>query len=317
MAQSTVAVMRGWILVGVIAAILAAGCSSSAGDADASARGDGSTAAAESVSPLIDLIGFSSDTELNRDRFLAIQAESDDQVADCMAAQGFIWQPSAPPPGSALAPGNRMSLAWARAHGLGVTDQITSLAQAPIADPNDAYIATLADADVERWETTLWGDTSSLVSDADEPVLYAPAGCLGAAYAVSRDAFEVFQQFEPELVTLDKRIKADPRIVTHQERWASCMQAAGHPFTDVESMRSDVFGRLLAISGVEQVMTGAGQPQDVDQGALGELVALERTIAVAHVECSAPTLLEAADIRDTYERQFIIDHRSRLEAAAG
>lgn len=306
-------------MAGAVAVILAAACSSPAADVESTTDSDGSVAI-ESASPLLALIGFSSDTELNRERFSAIQSDSDTQVAACMMAQGFTWQPTAPLPGSALAAGDRTSLAWARAHGLGVTDQLTSLSEPSAVDPNTAYLASLDADEADRWKTTLWGDTSSLVSEADEPVVYAPAGCLGAAYATSRAAFALFQQFDDELQTLDNRIAADPRVMAHQTQWVTCMQAAGYSYVDQASMRSDLFAQLLAIPGVEQVMTAASSDngallENVDQAALAALVERERATAVANVECAAPTRREASEIRGTYERQFIIDHRQRLEAA--
>jgi len=267
-------------------------------------------------SPLVELIGFSSDSEVNREQFAALQQQGDELVVACMRQHGFVWQPTPPLPGTAFAPGNRNSLAWARSHGLGISDRFTLLGRsAP--DPNAEYVNALNESDQMRWQVALWGDTSALETDSDQPVVYAPAGCLGDAFAATRPMFEVYQEFDEELRTLDNRIKADPRLTNQTSAWAECMNLAGHAYSDEEEMNSDILNRLFAIPGVEQTLASSSTAplNEVDQTALNQLIELERTIAVAHVDCVASTYGDIEQIRATYEREFIVDHRPRLEDA--
>jgi len=213
-------VVRAAALV-LVLALLAACSSTNASDEQQASETTNAPTLLSNGSPLVELIGFSSDPEVNRQQFAALQQQSDGLVVECMRRQGFVWQPTPPLPGSALAPGNRTSLAWARSHGLGITDQFTLVGRgAP--DPNADYVDALNEPDQMRWRDALWGDTSALETDGEEPVVYAPAGCLGDAFASTRPMFEVYQEFDEELRILEKRIKADPRRLrrrrSHDER---------------------------------------------------------------------------------------------------
>lgn len=308
-----------------IAIFFAIGCATSGGDAATAPRATPRVVSVPSAtSPLAELIGFSSDSEINRQQFVAIQQRSDALVADCMSSQGYEWAPTPAQPGSALASGNRVSLAWARAHGLGVTDQLVALSRATPLDPNAGYVGTLNEQDQQRWQVALRGDTSSLESNGDEPVVYVPAGCLGAAFAATRPWSETYQAFEQDLRTLAKRVEADPRSVAHQAVWASCMAGAGHPHADLQSMNDDIVTRLLEIPGVPELLTSteplsasesAGLTDVLQSPDFMALVELEQDVAVANVDCAAQFATEARDVRDSYERRFIIDHQVRLDEA--
>jgi len=82
-------------------------------------------------------------------------------------------------------------------------------------------------------------------------------------------------------------------------------------------MTSDILNRLFAIPGVEQILASSStKPLDlVDQPALDQLIEVERSVAVAHVDCVTSTYGDIEGIRATYEREFIVDHRPRLEEA--
>lgn len=317
--------MRGWMVMAVAlmsALTLAAACSSTADEVVDTSLAQRPLDSPATSSPLANLIGFSSDNEINRQQFVAIQERSDDLVAECMAAQDFRWLPNVPPPGSSLAAGDRASLAWAKAHGLGVTDQLAVLVGGSRADPNSEFLASLTEVERDRWMVALQGDTSVLVT-TDEPVAFAPAGCLGSAFSTTRPWFELYRMFEQDLDTLAKRIDNDPRVVEHRSIWATCMNDNGYAYVDEQAMSQDFLRRLLAIPGVSDLMVSSdatsASATNLDailaSPEFGDLVVAEREAAVANVGCAAQFSVEAAEVRDSYEQRFIIDHQTRLDAA--
>lgn len=264
------------------------------------------TTTTEAVLPLQEVIGFSSVPRSAEMHYSRLQTETDGYVVTCMARQGLRFVPRGATWLANDTDVDAGSRAWAERNGLGITEAFrqaeASLQGAdPRLDPNATYLATLSDADRDRWNEALYGDLSDLGDTSQGSVAYEPGGCQGAAFARAFTQNQLFEQFGEEVKTLDARIEADPRLVGFMKQWSSCMAELGHDYDNKLAMTDDVYAALLG---------AAGSPQ-----ALDELAARERDLAVLSHDCSESFADEVFSIRTAYEREFINDNRVRIEAA--
>ena len=311
--------LRGLVAVGAtLSFALSLGACGSVTAADtASALTDSSTTTA-ALSPLEQRLGFSSDENKRQQQLVGLHRQADDQVVACMAAQGFDYIPNPINEtlltGEAAADGTRL---WAEQNGLGITQAFlvareTIDSQGEQIDLNADYLESLPPIRAQQFLRALFGDVPEAGGE-NQPLAYEPRGCQGEAFATVFAQFEALDEFVDELESLNSRVKADPRVLSHMGGWSTCMEERGFRYLDQDEMADDVYARLLTID----AFTDDTAQIDASTGELGELLAFERTIAVASFDCSRSFSDALKEIRAVYESEFIEDNRLRIDALAG
>lgn len=289
--------------------MLAAACTGADGAvATVASTPDGSGAVADS-SPLEAVVGFSSDTSRRNQQLLTMQRRANETVVACMADAGFRYTPESVSPSFLLGPrtgdGSR---GWVQVNGMGIATSLLDLSRpesAPVdaAARNGAYVATLDPASSAAYDRALIGDAGATAG------VFAPDGCWGQAYGVTVRRLAVLDEFAPRLETLDGRVQADPRMRALTETWSACMAGAGHDYDDRTELIDDLFARLLRIDYVQN----GPLIEFVDPSAIDQLLAHEIDVAVDDFDCRQAIAADVRAIRDDYEREFLNDHRHRLE----
>ncbi len=94
---------------------------------------------------------------------------------------------------------------------------------------------------------------------------FEPQGCWGDAYGDLLTMLTFLDEFQDELVSLNSRFAADPRVATLDNRWSTCMQANEYQYPDRTAMIDDVYARLLDLEVVEtDTGTNFAAPELVD-----------------------------------------------------
>lgn len=289
--------------------LVAAACGGSgdgAADASGSTRGE--------PSPLEARLGFSSDEHERQRQWIAASARTEQAVVSCMQAKGFEYVPRSVAADYLVDPtvgdGTRE---WAEANGLGITRTFLGLRQAldssVAADPNAPYLATLDAAQRAGYEAALFGELPPLDA-TDGPLAYVPGGCQGRAFEDEIAQFETADAFAAELDSLNNRLASDPRVVRLTAAWSECMAARGFAYSDEDALADDIYTRLLGID----AFSDPSVPLDPEAPDVVALLTFERQVAVAGADCRAPLDSDLTAIRAAYEREFLEDHRDRIEA---
>ena len=111
---------------------------------------------------------------------------AEEQIASCMHAQGFDYEPS--PQGAwqsdlVEVPREQYSLAWAQEHGYGVVDSATTPMPTMAPDPNADLLAAMSTSERDAYEEALLG------AAADDPAA-AVDGCAAPVEAAMSSAWQ-------------------------------------------------------------------------------------------------------------------------------
>lgn len=241
-------------------------------------------------SPLAEYPGFGHHPEADEARFETESMARQRHIVRCMALAGFEYHPTLPfvtPPEDA---GARAALDLLRDR------------------PNERYVASLADAERERYHLALYG-----VPDPDDPraeALHDPSsstggGCLAAAHREIPGVFAAKAELTEELLEMERVVRRDRRVEAAEARWAECMAEEGY-----ETPSPQALNARLDQAVAEALRQGTDVPREiyeeqaraVDSARLcGERVGLERTIA---------------RVRHEREAAFVEAHRELLERHA-
>lgn len=311
------------------AALLLSGC----------AGAEESAADAEIRSPIAEAMGFDLDQDPAQAEaeFVEQQREVEALVVDCMAAQGFEYEPIdhgaqvfSADPYADLTPQER-----AAQIGYGYTLYVDEQPQDAemFEDPNQQRVEAMAPAEQEAYYAVLYGAASEQTFDAEgEPVVeatYTPTGCQNEAYEeVNGGQDAVYRELEEEFQALYEQVEADPRLAEAEARWATCLAAAGFTYASAEDifvyleqrMNDDVYLMDGNAVEVEPALDGEDVPigPGYDEEALEEVRAEEIAIATADTACQDESGLE--EVRQTvqveYEEAFIAENQAVFDRAA-
>ncbi len=234
---------------------------------------------------LADYLGPAFEIEHEPETTRALRLEHQHLIAECMAAEGFVYIP-------VLSPAELSSL-WAEEHaretGFGITTsygQDSFLFGDDWINPNQEIMDSMSDSELEAYRAALngsspdtyiapddWPEPSQeLIDSMSESELEAylaelasfsqdpgtdiePEGCADEAFAQVwgseiRDALNFDSMFE--------RFLSDPRVLAANGEWSDCMSDKGYDYTDREQLINEVHGdfsqRLLAIVGTEDLL---------------------------------------------------------------
>ncbi|HLU31311.1 MAG TPA: hypothetical protein VK088_06085 [Acidimicrobiia bacterium] len=213
------------------------------------------------------------DPEAAQARFQDQEARVQESIRQCMAEQGFEYQPIVYPDVGGRIVDDFDQEEWARTHGFGITtwygneDEMMGEAEEWI-DPNQDMLETMSDGERQAWEEALWGtqeeQEAEMEVEIDEETgetIYMSyghgPGCQGEAYdEVYGDANEtqaLWEQLQPAMDEMYQRVEADPRLVEANEAWSACMAEAGYELASRndmwETVHQDFQERLDAILG--------------------------------------------------------------------
>lgn len=236
---------------------------------------DGSTGDEMTVDEITELLFPSFDQQDQA----ALEAQWEDQererqilIAECMAEQGFEYQPVEYPgssvsfgPGGDLDPTTRE---YAEEYGFGWSTTFFEDQEymddefADWVDPNQEYVDGLSESAQEAYYLALYGEEPEIDPSMSEeeidalfeenPELFGPQGCEGEAWQDSSpfgDAEKVWREFGDQLNDLYERVQADPRIVAVQDDWAECMAGKGYAFSSMDDMYMQLDERMQELWG--------------------------------------------------------------------
>ncbi|MCP2341047.1 hypothetical protein [Actinomadura rupiterrae] len=234
-------------------------------------------------------------------------------IAGCMHARGFVYWP--PPPPAESPPKDFPyvidDVAWARAHGYGMADQLRIM-RAHAANPNTRYVAALPPD--RRRAYTLAMDGSgradrvlSVRLPSGVTLHRTTDGC--TARAKTRLYRDLNGWFRAEAIIdnisaeVQPKVRHDPRYTAARSAWSRCMAALHHPYAGPEEIRARL-GHLSSDPSTEEER--------------------ETTLAVAEATCAKSTGFgAAATALDREYRTAATDNekssfqtRQRLRAAA-
>lgn len=282
-------------------------------------------------SPLEVEVGFSSEPNRRNEQLITLQRRANEQVVVCMQAAGFEYF-AAPIDRSRLL-GPRAGAGtrdWVSVNGLGITTSLLELtagtagAGSPLdaASANASYTAQLDPDASARYDAALigaivpgadalGGDAAPDPIDATEPQGgFAPTGCWGSAYNDLVLRLRLADQLADELVLLNDRVRADPRMLALMTDWSGCMNDRGHAYVDRESLLDDFYARSLAI----EIVDSAAGPTLGDPNAVDTLLADEIAVALDDVDCREPLAAQLTELRSVYERELLADNRAAINA---
>ena len=290
---------------------------------------------------------------------LAITQEraSEAKVAECMAELGFEYLPRNVSD-TILLDGDSEEFGsdeWTEKYGFGITTLYFSQGQvgpdligyddsefqAQIEDdPNQAIVDAMSESEQAAYHEALWGDQDSFVFDetlSDEEIeaqledqqVEGSGGCQGEAWN-DDPATRFYQEFGQELVALEAKIAADPRVVEVEREIADCVAERGLEYTpgvelwanfqpELKEIESSIDYSVFAEveEGDEPALNSFEQPElsDEAKAQLGELQAKEIDLAVAVNDCGGGFNEQQAghaSVRAEYEQQWLDDNADRV-----
>lgn len=311
-------------------ALLATGCGGGGDDAQSD---DGETAYR---SPIAEYFGYDADQDPEEAEagFAEDQRQVEALVVDCMAAQGFEYEPV--DQGGAVFTDPHADLTAeerARTIGYGFTQWIDEEPPgSEFVDPNAERVEQMEPAEQEAYYAALYGEAPepSFDEDGEEifPETYEPTGCQGEAWSeVNGGEEDIFRDLQEEFDELYQRMEADPRLASATDGWATCMADAGYTFTTPD----EIFDHLNQRMEEEVYGAAEGQPLEPeldedgnpigppphDEEGLARVREEEIAIATADYECNQEVDLDQIrqDVQVELEEAFIEEHREVFDRA--
>lgn len=262
----------------------------------------------------------------------------EEQVASCMADQGFEYVPdvlSWTAEGSGAGPqvveidgGSEGSDLppdeFARRFGYGFSSTPPG-SDTGDADPNADMVAAMGVAERVAYHRALMGDEQQL-DDQGYPagVEYTTTddSCSGRAYAAAPSDAEVdrrerrvarvqdaYRSLVDRISDLRIRELEEPRVLAADRAYSGCLAAEGFPgMTGLEAPR------MRALELARDLLGEKLDRKDVDPTALADLQRTEIRLAVAELTCRKPWEATFTVVRDEVERAFVEENLEELEA---
>ena len=276
-------------------------------------------------------------------------------IQRCMQGQGFTYVPEEVGDGlrTFLATQNQgvSPAEYAATAGFGISTAFDAILEGDFdfdesSDPNEEHLATLSAGEADAWELALQGQPpqrngqGQLIDPETGEILQrnrpgqTSGGCRLDAQTEVRGEVVDLSALEDNLVALEERIEADPRLTEIRRDWVDCMSVEGFDYTDEAEARGDINSQLrpLLRSFFMSGDGGANQPGPRQAGGniaqavsglkltaeqeveLERLQDLERSVATASLGCQGDTGAELEAITLRYEEAFIDANRAALEA---
>jgi hypothetical protein len=236
----------------------------------------------------------------------------EEEVRDCMVAQGFEYTPTTQP--TSVLPADQefrdaMELPpeeFVERYGLGITTFASSgsvegggFGEEVLPDPNEARVQEMDQAEQDAYYRALYGDFEdqpewdpALSEEENQQRMddyyenREPTGCQEIAWAEleeeSQGQYAVYEEYADELEQMWQQIEADPRIAEFEQEWAECMSEAGYDFADMETMYNSIYER-------QGELYGSPESEPAVAEASGELTETTATTETGGDEGGSPT----------------------------
>lgn len=317
-----------WMLAtaALVLPLLLASCGSNdrAGDGDATtaSTATGSASSGEDLtwedSPLQkEFEGLSALTAMSEEEQQQQMADQtrrvEDLVAECMAEQGFDYQPNTGMVDEIMTAleGSADGLEYAQQYGYGINTQNEEASSETASDPNAEAYEAMSEAERAAWDEALYGE---MLEVSDEEVSatefdWESAGCYGVAqqqvYEVESDDGAIltiaqqpqFAELMMAMGSLYMGGSSDPALVELNQEWSDCMADAGY---------SD-------LAAPEDALASIASSTETDEAKLREL---EIATATADYTCQESVDYDNRSLQVQFaaEEKFIEDYREDIDA---
>ncbi|MFP3913432.1 MAG: hypothetical protein ACLFWM_01030 [Actinomycetota bacterium] len=233
------------------------------GDGTASTQGseNGSDGEGDQARTLSEFFGWGdgSDPEAQQAQFRDQEARVQEAIRQCMAEQGFEYQPVMPPE-EAFSVSEVDEEERVRTQGFGITTYFGNEEEMGMGqefeDPNQDMLEEMSDSERQAWQEALYGTQeeqeelmeTEIDEETGETMMTSTgfgAGCQGEAYEAEfgdqEQTQDLWRELEPQMEEMRQRVEADPRIVELNEEWSACMAEAGYEFESRNDMYDTVF----------------------------------------------------------------------------
>lgn len=217
---------------------------------------------------LADFIGGIDYSSFDEADFRAQELEIQQQVASCMAAEGFDYIPFVPSDiGGGFAGFDEEE--YVTTYGFGIStwvlqqDQMLPENDPYAQDPNQAIVDAMDDAEREEYYRVLYGGEPDIITNTPPEELEAmspdeleqfyneayanwePDGCYNEAsnaYYNDEEAQAFYEEFGEDMDAFYSQAESDPRLTQAQADWSACMAEKGHDFASQEEMYAYFYG---------------------------------------------------------------------------
>jgi hypothetical protein len=303
--------------------VLLAGCAVTGG-------APGASDAAAPASPLQKYwdVLYGSHDQADADRQ---NAKVQEEVAACMAEQGFDYIPDTQNGGSFVM-SDDTGLDWgseefAKTYGYGITTDPLGMgdrSEDSHADPNADYIASLSESEREAYNDALWGPPSD-DGTAEQPADYdwTKAGCNGKA---QHDVFGAagvgndpeFNDLTDGMNALYTQVRESPAVQEKERDWSDCLADAGFDTfehkDDASAAISEEYSALFPAPSEDGALsTEAPEPDPAAREALQQR---EIAQATADFACARDSGYSETLTTEQFriEQAFIDEHKAELDA---
>ncbi len=246
-------------------------------------------------------------------------------LAACMAEAGFEYVPSLTNLSfvdeAAMDP-PRGSREFAEQYGYGLPVLPPGARSPFVANPNDAIVAAMSEAEVAEYVRArdgAWGEGPTTGASDDVGPGWKPEGCdvwaKGQMETVAADRDATYLALKAEVDRIDAElVPAHPDVVAADAAWSACMADAGFPGY---ARQPEAQEREQATFDAPDVANGAVGPDGLTDGQRDALPH-ERALATADWDCTDE--VGYADVvgrvRAEAQREYVDAHRDELDAWA-
>lgn len=307
----------------LVGALALAGCSD-----DTKSSSDGSSPEEGPLSKILSAAWGEQDQEF----YTKQQADIENLVAECMAAEGFEYIPQDNSGMISVSSDDfedQNTEEWVAKNGYGMTTMETEESDPDAeptdewVDPNADYVATLSENEATAFYEALYGAPNmDLTEEEMEEYVYnwEDGGCQGSAqHEISGDADDIyndpkFEDINEAMSELYTTAQSDPRVTEVSAQWADCMADAGYTeFTTPEDAFMSINDAQNELYNWEdQTAEEFTEPSSED---LAELRKLEIATAVADFACKQKVDWDKTTQKVQFELEetFVKDHKAELD----
>ena len=284
------------------------------------------------------------DEENAEQQYLQMEREAQEQIASCMAEQGFEYIPYVQSQDMGGFVGPESQEEFVELYGFGIATMMLEEQQMDEAameeemakDPNNAIVEAMPEEEQQEYYAALHGaepdiDYESMTEEEIDEFYqsWVPEGCWNDAYEELYGGGEdmaFWEEFGPLMDDMYRDLDSDPRIVDLEATWSACMADQGYDFGE----RFDVDVYLLrrleevgAISDLDIEGDGmgygyGGSEEPIEPGSpmaavVQEIADEEILIAKADLACSADQEKVWQEVYQEAEQRFIEENRAELE----
>ncbi len=310
--------------------------------------------------PLAQYMGWGQSSEEDEAFYQEQDRQRQEIVSACMAEQGFVWVPvdysqyeefdQGMDPFEGLTEEERIDMygfGWSTMFGF---EEEMADQEPEFVDPNWELEKSMGDAEREAWQRALSGDPVEWdendprfdpTSEEFDPELMMPSGCWGEAERElgTLDNQEAQMVLASERESLYQRIENDPRMITVQNEWSTCMAESGYVFGTQDDMWRALEERMRPIGESQDPLAGMSRGEvealfdsmtleeeeeffsqnralsPEMEAELAEVQEFELGVARADFDCRKDLNIDDVwfEVQVEYEEEFIEEHSDLLE----